>query len=44
MAEAGLLAYGAVIGMAVYLAVLTFSLRQIRPHGPDMDEFLKQTK
>jgi len=33
MAEAGLVAYGTAIGMATYLAVLTLSLRQKRPHG-----------
>jgi len=37
MAEAGLAAYGAAIWVAPYLAVLTFSLRQRRPHGPEME-------
>jgi len=37
MAEAGLVAYGAAIGMGLYLAVLGFSLRQRRPHGPGME-------
>jgi len=37
MAEAGLVAYGAAIGVALYLAVLAFSLRQRRPHGPDIE-------
>ncbi len=42
MAEAGLIAYGAAIGVAVYLAVLTFMLRQVRPHGPNLDEYLSE--
>ena len=37
MAEAGLAAYGAAIGVGIYLAVLGFSLRQRRPHGPEME-------
>jgi len=37
MAEAGLVAYGAAIGVALYLAVLAFSLRQRRPHGPEVE-------
>ena len=45
MAEAGLAAYGAAIGMALYLAVLAFSLRQRRPHGPEIEpEFKWQTE
>ncbi len=44
MAEAGLIAYGAAIGMGLYLAVLGFSLRQRRPHGPEMEtQFKGQT-
>ena len=44
MAEAGIVAYGAAIGMGLYLAVLTFSLRQRRPHGSEMEtEFKGQT-
>ena len=35
MAEASLAVYGAVIGVAIYLAVLALSLRQKRPHGPE---------
>ncbi len=35
MAEASLGVYGAVIGIAVVLAVLAFTLRQRRPHGPE---------
>ena len=35
MAEASLAAYGAAIGVAIYLAVLAFYLRQSRPHGPE---------
>jgi hypothetical protein len=43
MAEAGLAAYGAAIGVALYLAVLAFSLRQRRPHGPEMEaEYYKE--
>ena len=41
MAEAGLAAYGAAIGVGLYLAVLAFSLRQKRPHGPDMETEFK---
>ena len=37
MAEAGLVAYGAAIGVFLYLAVLAFSLRQRRPHGTKID-------
>ncbi len=44
MAEAGLAAYGAAIGVALSLAVLAFSLRQRRPHGPEMEpEYKGQT-
>jgi len=35
MAEPSLMVYGAVIGVAVYLATLAFILRQRRPHGPE---------
>ena len=41
MAEAGLAAYGAAIGVGLFLVVLTFSLRQKRPHGPDMETQFK---
>ena len=41
MAEAGMVAYGAAIGMGLYLAVLTFILRQRRPHGPEIDAEFK---
>ncbi|MEK0338258.1 MAG: hypothetical protein QQN41_12575 [Nitrosopumilus sp.] len=41
MAEAGIVAYGAAIGMGLYLAVLTFSLRQRRPHGSEMETEFK---
>ena len=41
MAEAGIVAYGAAIGMGLYLAVLAFSLRQRRPHGSEMDTEFK---
>jgi len=41
MAEAGIVAYGAAIGVGLYLAVLTFSLRQRRPHGPEMETYFK---
>ncbi len=44
VAEAGIVAYGAAIGMAIYLAILTFSLRQRREHGPEIDnEYKGQT-
>jgi len=41
MAEAGLAAYGAAIGVGLYLAVLAFILRQRRPHGPEMETEFK---
>ncbi len=41
MAEAGIVAYGVAIGVLAYLAVLTFSLRQKRPHGNDMETEFK---
>ena len=37
MAEAGLAAYGAAIGVALYLAVLAFIMRQRRPHGSKIE-------
>ena len=44
MAEAGLVAYGAAIGVGLYLVVLAFILRQRRPHGPETErEFKGQT-
>ncbi len=44
MAEAGIAAYGAAIGVGLFLAVLAFSLRQRRPHGSEMEtEFKGQT-
>ncbi len=44
MAEAGLAAYGAALGVGIYLIVLAFSLRQRRPHGPEIEtEFKGQT-
>ena len=44
MAEAGLAAYGAAIGVGLYLAALTFIFRQTRPHGPEMEtQFKGQT-
>ena len=42
MAEAGIAAYGAAIGMGIYLAVLGFSLRQRRSHGPEMEAELDE--
>jgi len=42
MAEAGIAAYGAAIGVGLSLAVIAFSLRQRRPHGPDMDALLDE--
>ncbi len=44
MAEAGIAAYGAAIGVGLYLAIMAFILRQIRPHGPEIDpEYKGQT-
>ncbi len=37
MAEAGLAAYGAAIGVGLYLAILAFILRQRRPHGSEVE-------
>ena len=34
MAEAGLAYYGAMIGVMIAMAVVCFSLRSKRPHGP----------
>ena len=31
-------AYGAAIGVGLYLVILTFSLRQRRPHGSEMEK------
>ncbi len=42
MAEAGIAAYGAAIGVGLYLAVLAFSLRQRRPHGSEMDAYFEE--
>ncbi|NMI82565.1 hypothetical protein HX860_07060 [Marine Group I thaumarchaeote] len=42
MAEAGIAAYGAAIGMGLLLAVVAFSLRQRRPHGPEMEALLDE--
>jgi len=43
-AEAGMVAYGAANGVALYLAGLAFILRQRRPHGPEMEpEYKGQT-
>ncbi len=42
MAEAGIVAYGAAIGVALYLAVLAFILRQRRPHGSEMDTYFEE--
>jgi len=41
MAEAGLAAYGAAIGVGLFLIILTFGLRQIRPHGPEVETEFK---
>ncbi len=44
MAEAGLAAYGAAIGVGLYLEIMAFILRQRRPHGPEIDpEYKGQT-
>jgi len=44
MAEAGIAAFGAAAGVAIIMAIVAFSLRQRRPHGPEMDaEFEEQT-
>ncbi len=43
MAEASLGVYGAVIGVGIVLAVLAFTLRQRRPHGPAEVIFDKET-
>ncbi len=41
MAEAGLAAYGAAIGVGLYLAIMAFILRQIRPHGSEIEPEFK---
>jgi len=44
MAEAGIVAFGAAAGVAITMAIVAFSLRQRRPHGPEMEtEFKGQT-
>jgi len=44
MAEAGIVAYGAAIGVGLYLAVLAFILRQRRPRGSEIEsEYKGQT-
>jgi len=43
MAEASMAVYGAVIGVGIVLAVLAFTLRQRRSHGPDEVIFDKET-
>ena len=44
MAEAVIAAFGAAAGVAIIMAVVAFSLRQRRPHGPEMEaEFKGQT-
>jgi len=40
MAEASMAVYGTAIGVAVYVAVLAFFLRQRRPHGSEPVETL----
>ena len=42
MAEAGIAAFGSAIGVAITLAVVTFILRQRRPHGPNMETLLDE--
>ncbi len=42
MAEAGIAAFGSAIGVAITLAIVTFSLRQRRPHGPQMEALLDE--
>ena len=42
MAEAGIAAFGAAAGVAILMAVVAFSLRQRRPHGPEMDALLDE--
>jgi len=42
MAEAGIAAFGSAIGVAITLAVVAFSLRQRRPHGPNMEALLDE--
>ena len=37
MAEAGLAYYGAMIGAMIVMAVVCFSLRSKRPHGPSAE-------
>ncbi len=43
MAEASMAVYGAVIGVGIVLAVLAFTLRQRRSHGPEEVIFDKET-
>ncbi len=41
MAEAGIAAFGVAAGVAIVMAVVAFSLRQRRPHGPEMETQFK---
>ena len=42
MAEAGIAAFGAAVGVAIVMAIVAFSLRQRRPHGPEMEALLDE--
>ncbi|MEK0338388.1 MAG: hypothetical protein QQN41_13240 [Nitrosopumilus sp.] len=42
MAEAGIAAFGAAAGVAIFMAIVAFSLRQRRPHGPQMEALLDE--
>jgi len=44
MAEAGIAAFGVAAGVAIVMAIVAFSLRQRRPHGPEIEtEYKGQT-
>jgi len=42
MAEAGIAAFGSAVGVAIVMAIVAFSLRQRRPHGPEMEALLDE--
>ena len=42
MAEAGIVAFGAAAGVAIVMAIVAFSLRHRRPHGPQMETLLDE--
>ena len=44
MAEAGIAAYGAALGVAIVMAITAFSLRQRRPHGSETEKLFSEAE